>query len=219
MQSDDLTGATLYDVGGNDIGKIEEIYKDDNGTPRYARIKIGTLLAKHRLVPIDAAQSTSDRITVPYSKDAIESAPDLPADVNPLSGMVAEDLRGYYAGTTMPASSRTSPPAATRAEDTATTEPSATPGNARTVSGDEIPTASEGAGGSVGQVRDRGDVVEIPVVEERLVKQPVVTEVIRVQKNSVLAEEKTVSADLRKEDVQVESEGDATLRNIGGQDD
>lgn len=208
MQSDDLNGATLYDSDGKDVGKIEDVYTDDNGAPRYARVKIGTLLAKHRLVPVDDAQSTPDGVAVPYSKDAIENAPDLPKDVNPLSGMVAEDLRGYYAGTSMAASA----PAEPSIEDVAAAQSPTASGSAA-VGGDESPTASGGIG-SVGQVRDRGDVVEVPIVEERLVKQPVVTEVVRVRKTPVVAEEKTVSTDLRKEDVEVEREGDATVPNM-----
>jgi hypothetical protein len=219
MQSDDLTGATLYDSDGNDVGKIEDVYTDDNGTPYYARVKIGTLLAKHRLVPVDDAQSTPDGFSVPYSKDAIENAPDLPEDVNPLSGMVAEDLRGYYAGTNVATSPATSASTETATDDNAAAEPSTASGTAAAVARDETPTASGSAGAGVGQVRDRGDVVEVPIVEERLVKQPVVTEVVRVRKTPTVAEEKTVSADLRKEEVQVESEGDATVQDMESQTD
>jgi stress response protein YsnF len=61
-------------------------------------------------------------------------------------------------------------------------------------------------------VIDKGDVVEIPIVEERLVKQPVVTEVLRVHK-TLRTERRTVEADVRKEDVEVEGTGDAEIRD------
>lgn len=210
MNDDDLTGATVYDSNGNDIGTIEEIYGDEGGPAQYARVKIGRLLAKHRLVPLDGVRRSAEGVTVPYSKDAIENSPDLPSDVNPMSGMVAEDLRGYYASTgdvTTTATRSTPTPTASSGSDRPSSE-------GEEDSGDDIPTASRGDGAPVGQVRDLGDVVEIPVVEERVVKEPVVTEVVRVRKTPGETETKTVSADVRKEDVQVESDGDAVVREV-----
>ena len=64
---------------------------------------------------------------------------------------------------------------------------------------------------AVDALRANCDVVEIPIIEERLVKQPVVTEVVRVRKNAV-SDTHEVQADLRKEDVEVETEGDYRVR-------
>lgn len=52
----------------------------------------------------------------------------------------------------------------------------------------------------LGEIRIDGDVVEIPIVEEVLVKRPVVREVIRIRKD-VLLERGEVDAVLRREEV------------------
>jgi len=216
MEQDDVTGAKVYDVDGDEVGRVEQAYSDDSGAVRFVRVKLGTLLAKHRLVPVDGAQRTDGALRVPYSKDVIENAPELSDDVNPLSGMIAEDLRGYYgSGADTAAASednRTAARPVQSSADSAPAERSTTTAEAAARSPEIGGTAAVAeSGGQIGQVRDLGDVVEIPVTEERLVKQPVVTEVVRVRKNSV-SDTQVISADLRKEDVEVESEGDARVR-------
>ncbi len=66
------------------------------------------------------------------------------------------------------------------------------------------------AGNRLGEARDMGDVIEVPVIEEELVKRPVVKEVLRVRKTQV-SESRTVEADIRKEDVEVVQDGDAVV--------
>ena len=68
----------------------------------------------------------------------------------------------------------------------------------------------------LGAIRDLGDVIEIPLVEEELVvtKRLVVKEVIRIRKRWV-TDRRMVQADLRKEDVEVIQEGDVVV-NQGG---
>ncbi|GAC1633997.1 MAG: hypothetical protein NVS4B2_20260 [Chloroflexota bacterium] len=207
MGRDNLKGAAAYDANGEHIGKVEHIYPEDGGPVRYVKVKMGTLLAKHRLVPLDSTERREDGIKFPYSKEAIENAPDLPHDVNPLSGMVAEDLRGYYASTQAMGAHDVSRQDVT--SDTTRPEPSTSTVAASAPVTDETDqsTPSNSTLGGPG-VRDLGDVVEIPVVEERLVKQPVVTEVIRVRKTPVAGEERMVSTDVRKEDVEVVTDGD-----------
>jgi uncharacterized protein (TIGR02271 family) len=61
------------------------------------------------------------------------------------------------------------------------------------------------------QVRDLGDVIEVPIVEEEIVKRPVVKEVLRIRKSST-SEQQTVQDTVRKEDVEVISEGDVPVR-------
>lgn len=203
MQHDDLLGTAIYDATGDHVGKVEQTYPDDGSTVRFARVKIGTLLAKHRLVPLEDATPTRDGLQVPYSRQAIESAPDLPKEVDPLSGMAAEDLQGYYAssrdtgtGTGEPASNPVQPETSELSRSGAET-------NDAVLEDGEIPAVSRVPEPDVGQVRDRGDFVEIPVVEERLVKQPVVTEVVRVHKTHT-TDERTASADVRKEDIETD---------------
>jgi uncharacterized protein (TIGR02271 family) len=216
MEQNDVTGATLYDVDGDEVGRVERVYPDETGTVRFVRVKMGTLLAKHRVVPIDGTQPRDGKLTAPYTKEVIENSPELSDDVDPLSGMVAEDLRAYYGsggGTTTtsvdnsPAAKPVHPSANAPVREESTR-----------AADDTVPLAQSGEAlgeaegeGDVGQVRDLGDVVEIPITEERLVKQPVVKEVVRVRKNTV-SDTRKVSAELRKEDVEVKTEEDVRVR-------
>lgn len=215
MEQDDITGATVYDVDGDEIGRVERVYPDERGGVRFVRVKMGTLLAKHRLVPMDGAQWTDGKLTVPYTRAVIENAPELADNVDPRSEMVAEDLRGYYGSgrdtaTTSPDSSSAARPVrhSSGQPETDGSTTAADPGMSLAQSGE---TRGEAQGeGDVGQVRDLGDVVEIPVIEERLVKQPVVKEILRVRKHSI-SDTRDVSAELRKEDVEVETAGDVPV--------
>jgi len=62
---------------------------------------------------------------------------------------------------------------------------------------------------TVGEVRDLGDVIEIPIVEEEVevIKRPVVKEVLRIRKRRV-TEEHTVEADVREEHLVVKETPD-----------
>jgi len=57
------------------------------------------------------------------------------------------------------------------------------------------------------QVRDMGDVIEVPIVEEEIVKRPVVKEVLHIRKSST-SEQQTVQGEVRKEEIEVDEEGD-----------
>jgi len=69
---------------------------------------------------------------------------------------------------------------------------------------------TEEAPADFGKVRDLGDVIEIPIIEEVLVKKQVVREVLRVRK-SQLTEMGTAAADLRKETVDVVSTSEVSV--------
>lgn len=60
---------------------------------------------------------------------------------------------------------------------------------------------------TVERTADGEEVVRVPVVEERLVVQPVVTDTIVIRKRAV-RDEQTVEADLRRERLDVERRGD-----------
>ncbi len=64
----------------------------------------------------------------------------------------------------------------------------------------------------LGAIRDLGDVIEIPIVEEELVvtKRLVVKEVLRIRKRWVTTQ-RTIESTLRKEDIEIVEEGDITV--------
>jgi stress response protein YsnF len=70
----------------------------------------------------------------------------------------------------------------------------------------------------VGEVRDRGDVIEIPIVEDEVevVRRPVVKEVLRVRRDQV-TEQQTIDTTVRKERIEVAQDDDVVARD--NQDD
>ena len=63
----------------------------------------------------------------------------------------------------------------------------------------------------IGRIRDQGDVIEVPIVEEEIVKRPVVKEVLRIRKDQI-TEHQQVSDTVRREELAVDRKGDVDLR-------
>lgn len=216
----DYNGATVVDTAGERIGTIERSYVDDTGTVRMVEVKIGRLRTKHRLVPVDDARPANDEVKVPYTKQMIEDSPDAGAD-DTLEGETLERVRAYYGGARRRVQDQAEDDR--RGQDQADDDRAAVP-RKRTVQQSETadqdvreaeaPDASSGTweeARAVGRVRDLGDTIEIPIVEEEIVKRPVVKEVLRVKKSTIV-EQQRVSEDLRREDVEIDREGDVDVR-------
>jgi uncharacterized protein (TIGR02271 family) len=181
---EDYDGTEVLDRGGDRIGTVERSYIDDAGAVRFVEVKMRGLRAKHRLVPLEHIERIDDALSVPFSKDVVGESPDVSTAGDTLDGETLEKVRAYYARQS--------------GEETA-----AVPvGEGQHL----IPSASDEGG--IGAVRDMGDVIEVPIVEEEVVKRPVVKEVLRIRKTSV-SEERTVSGDVRKEEIEVDESGDA----------
>jgi hypothetical protein len=203
--SDDYDGLEAIDRDGTSIGKVERTYVDDSNTPRYVEVKFGALLPKHRLIPTADADLTDDgRLHVPFGKNTIEGSPDAP-NSDTLESADLERIDSYYAGTesdeavaaeidTASASGQSRPEEATDEHgDTSLHQFEVVDESARGLEvGDQVPA------GMQAPITDRGDVVEVPVLEEVLVKKTVVREILRVKKSDVV-EQETVEGDVRKE--------------------
>ena len=217
----DYDGANVIDTAGHEIGTVERSYVDDRGAVRFVEVKIGRLLAKHRLVPVHDADETAGGLKVAYTKQVIEDSPDASSMEDTLTGDTLERVRSYYAGVSAGGTQLGDQQAAgLPIESVGTERREGIPDKPRErlqESGDKLgeilhrgdDDAAPAFGSKVGAagVIDKRDVVEIPIVEERLVKQPVVTEVLRVHK-TLKTERRTVEAD-----VEVEGTGDAEIRD------
>lgn len=72
----DLQGATVVGNDGEKLGKVEEIYLDnESGAPEWASVKTGFFGGNTALVPLSAATLTGDSLSVPFSKDKVKGAP------------------------------------------------------------------------------------------------------------------------------------------------
>ena len=198
------------DSRGTSVGKVERTYVDDVGTPRYVEVKFGTLLPKHRLIPANEAQLRDDGLLlVPYDKETIEGSPDAPTS-EALEPADLQQIDAYYrrneAGEGSPSGEESAVSTGRSSQDDAG-------GDRGEESRNQFEVVDESAGGlRVGDqvpagmtapVIDRGDVVEVPVLEEILVKKTVVREILRVKKSDVV-EQETVDGDVRKETLEVD---------------
>jgi hypothetical protein len=195
--SGDFNGLQVIDANADNVGTVEESYEDAAGNILYAKVKIGSLFAKHRLVPVDEAQTTDGGVQVPYTKDAIEGSPDASDAGEILGGDLLEEAQAYYAGG--PRIADVTDESVANEDESA--EVSSVGTQVRQPPADNV---------QIGQIRDAGDVIEIPIVEEQLVKRRVVKEVLRVRKRDV-GEIQTVNAQVRKEDIEVENEDDVPV--------
>jgi uncharacterized protein (TIGR02271 family) len=94
----ELHGAPVYDQAGDKIGKVEEIYYDeDTNQAEWIGIGTGFFGMKRVLVPVDGAQISEDGVTVPYDKDMVKDSPDIDSD--PIDPGAEQSLHAYY-GTT-----------------------------------------------------------------------------------------------------------------------
>lgn len=235
-------GVAVIDNTGHTIGHVDRTYVDDGGAVRLVEVKMDTVLAAHRLVPVDTASLTDEGLTVPYTKDEIEGSPNEASLGDTIDHETLTNLQAYYGRGAKPSRAADTP-----AGTFAGAEPSGAPVNTGMPKDDameapitppiqdrEADRATAGgrddaleapitppvrdrltAGGEeaqFGEIRDLGGVIEIPIVEEQLVKRVVVKEVLRVRKAQV-AEIQNVEGDIRKESIEVERTGESSARD------
>jgi uncharacterized protein (TIGR02271 family) len=74
-------GRTAVDPEGSKLGKIEEIYLDnETEQPEWALINTGLFGSKSSFMPLRDATSNGDDVTAPYSKDQVKDAPQIEPD-------------------------------------------------------------------------------------------------------------------------------------------
>jgi uncharacterized protein (TIGR02271 family) len=89
-------GRTLVDADGDKVGKISDIYLDnDTGQPEWALVDTGLFGAKSTFVPIVEAQADGDSVQVPYAKSQIQGAPGVEPD-GELSETEEDKLYRHY---------------------------------------------------------------------------------------------------------------------------
>lgn len=91
-----LLSATAYGSDGNKIGKVEQVFLDDNTEEvTFVTVNTGLFGTKESFVPADGAQQDGDRLVLPYTKDVIKDAPNVDADQH-LSPAEEEEIYRYY---------------------------------------------------------------------------------------------------------------------------
>ena len=81
-----LRGQDVVDATGEKIGRVEDIYLDEQtNQPEWLAVRTGLFGMRVSFVPLAQAQATGNEVTVPYSKDQVKDAPHADAD-----GMLSE---------------------------------------------------------------------------------------------------------------------------------
>ena len=95
-QIDQVSGADAYGVDGKKIGKVGEVYLDDQtGRPEWITVNTGFFGTSESFVPLSEATFSGDRLTVPYDNDKIKGAPNVSADGH-LSPDEEREFYAYY---------------------------------------------------------------------------------------------------------------------------
>jgi len=102
MDYDTWTGRNAYDVNGDKIGSIKDIYFDDvTGRPEWIEVKAG-LFKGTRLVPLTGARidtdpgDAEDRLRLAFDEDRVKDAPDMDTGDDHLSSEQERELYSYY---------------------------------------------------------------------------------------------------------------------------
>ena len=247
-------GQTAYDADGDKIGKIDDIYLDEEtGKPEWLAVSTGMFGSKVSFVPITGASSQGDDVRLQFSKEQVKGAPTAEPD-GALSQQEEADLYRHYGMNYSESRSDSGLPEGGTAYTDTQQKSRTTSGhdNAMTRSEEElrvgktqheagrvrlrkwvenervtqtVPVTKERVtvqreavdSGNIGDAMDGPEITEnefeVTVHEERAVAETEVVpkERIRLDKERV-TEEEQISADLRKERVEVDDESGVTRR-------
>jgi uncharacterized protein (TIGR02271 family) len=93
-----LTNATVYGQDREKIGKVGQLYMDDqSGEPTFVTVSTGLFGTKETFVPVKDAREENGDLYVPYTKDFVKDAPNMDPDEH-LSEEEQDRLFAYYAG-------------------------------------------------------------------------------------------------------------------------
>ncbi len=91
------TGGTVVGASGDKIGKIGQVFLDDEtGQPEWVTVKTGLFGGSESFVPLAEGNVTDDEIRVPYSQDKVKDAPRVADSDGHLSPDQEAELYNYY---------------------------------------------------------------------------------------------------------------------------
>jgi uncharacterized protein (TIGR02271 family) len=92
----DWRGRTILDADGDKIGKLSEIYLDqETGKPEWALVNTGLFGTKHSFVPLTGASPDGEDVRIQFSKDRVKDAPNID-EGHELSQQEEADLYAHY---------------------------------------------------------------------------------------------------------------------------
>src|SRR4028119_2145559 len=94
---DRYAGYTVYDNAGSKIGKVDDLFLDENDSLEYVGVKMGFLGTSSTLIPMELATTDESAGTITVSTDK-ETAKNGPAfnDDREITPEYENEVRGYY---------------------------------------------------------------------------------------------------------------------------
>ncbi len=229
---DRFSGYEVYDQAGQKIGKVDDLFVDENDSPEYVGVKMGFLGTHSTLIPMAIAtvDETSSRIEVATDKETAKNGPTFDDDKE-ITPDFENEVHSYYG-----LQSTTEEPAAYTGEETTEgdelrvqrSEEELRAGTREREAGEvgvrktvrtereriEVPTRREEVTvervpveGEASEAQIGDDEVRVPVTEEEVVveKRPVAKEEVRIRKD-VVEDTEVVEEDVRKEEIDVDDQ-------------
>jgi hypothetical protein len=88
-------GNRVEDVYGAGVGRVEDVITGPDGRPTWLIVREGRFNTHEVAIPFEGAVGSAGHVWVPYSKDAIKSAPALTSNTA-IEGPLEEALREHY---------------------------------------------------------------------------------------------------------------------------
>jgi uncharacterized protein (TIGR02271 family) len=94
---DQYAGYTVVDEGGSKIGKVDDLFLDENDQPEYFGVKMGLLGTSSTLIPADIATINNEQgfVEVSQSKDSVKNGPAFDDD-REITPEYENEVRSYY---------------------------------------------------------------------------------------------------------------------------
>ena len=93
-----FVGRTAIDTEGSKIGKIGQVYLDDqSGQPLWVTVATGMFGTRQSFAPIDGSRLDGDQVVLAVSKDEIKGAPSIDDDAH-ISESEQDALYQHYRG-------------------------------------------------------------------------------------------------------------------------
>ena len=94
---DRFAGYTVYDNAGSKIGKVDDLFLDENDRPEYVGVKMGFLGTSSTLIPMEIATTDESAGTITVSSDS-ETVKNGPAfnDDREITPEYENEVRSYY---------------------------------------------------------------------------------------------------------------------------
>ncbi|WP_344878650.1 PRC and DUF2382 domain-containing protein [Allokutzneria multivorans] len=180
-----LFGDEVFDRHGEKIGKVGQVYMDDQtGQPVWVTVRTGLFGMKESFVPLNQAHVNGDAVHVHVSKDQVKDAPRMDADGGHMSRAEEQQLYRYYG-----------------------IEYAALPGQRQSERGQQRQPTERAQQRQPSQQPSRDNATEMTRSEERLKvgTEQVETGRVRLRKH-VVTEHQQISVPVRHEEVRLERE-------------